>query len=330
MGRRALRKIQLGIEAVKGTEVNATEIWRGLGVIDDETAPVFVEEDVGILPGTDRTYIPYVLGHLRFEEVAATFEQLPYILACGVENVQTGSADGTGSGKVYQYDFPTTQENTILTCTLEAGDNQQEEQFTYGFVQNFTISGAAQEACMMAADWTGRQVAPSSFTGSLTLDSVEEILFQKGKLYVDTSGGTFGGTQKTNTLLAFNFTMNTGWVPLFTGDGNLYFTVEKNVGPEATLEVTFEHDATAVAVAAAQLAETEQLVRVIIEGSALTTADGYTYKTLVIDLAGKWSEVGPLSDQNGNDIRIGTLTGRYNVTADDYGKIIVVNEVANL
>lgn len=330
MGRRALRKIQIGLEAVAGTEVNATEIWRGLGVIDDQTPVEFAEEDVGLLPRTDRSYIPYVLANLRFEDVAATYEQLPYILACGVENVQTGSADGTGSGKVYQYDFPTTQENSICTATLEAGDNQQEEQFTYGFVENFQIHGAAQEAVMMNADWAGRQVAPGTFTAALTLDSVEEILFQKGTFYLDTSGGTFGGTQKTSTVLAFDFSMNTGWIPAFTGDGNLYFTFKKNVGPEATLTVTFEHDATAVAVAAANLAETEQLARVKVEGSALTTSDGYTYKTLIIDLAGKWSEVSPLGDQDGNDIRTGTLTGRYNVTASDYGKIIVVNEVANL
>lgn len=330
MGRRALRKIQIGLEAVAGTEVNADEIWRGVGVIDDQTTPIFVEEDVGYLPRTDRTYIPFVLANMRFEDTPATYEQLPFILACGIENVQTGSADGAGSGKVYQYDFPTTQANAICTATLEAGDNQQEEQFTYGFVQNLTISGNSQEAVMMSADWAGRQVAPGTYTAALTLEAVEEILFQKGKLYVDTSGGTFGGTQKTQTMLSFNFTMNTGWIPAFTGDGNLYFTFKKQVGPEATLEVTFEHDATAVAVAAAQLAETEQLVRVIIEGSALTTAAGYTYKTLIIDLAGKWEEVSPLGDQDGNDIRIGTLRGRYNVTADDYGKIIVVNEVANL
>ena len=330
MGRRALRKIQYGIEAVAGTEVNADEIWRGMGVIEDEATPVIVEEDVGIYGGTDRSYLPYVLGHLRFEETPATFEQLPVILACGVENVQTGVADGTGSGKVYQYDFPTTQQATICTATLEAGDNQQEEQFTYGFVESLQIRGAAQEAVMMAADWTGRQVAPGSYTGSLTLDSVEEILFQKAKLYIDTSGGTFGGTQKTETLLAFDFNMTTGWVPLFTGDGNLYFTVNKCVGPEITLDVTFEHDATAVAVEAARLAETEQLVRIIIEGSALTTADTYTYKTLIIDCAGKWIDPGPLSDQDGNDVRTGHLVSKYNVTADDWGKIIVVNEVANL
>jgi len=330
MGRRALRKIQIGLEAVAGTEVNADEIWRGIGVIDDETAPVFVEEDVGLLPRTDRTYIPYVLGHLRFEDTPATYEQLPFICACGIENVQTGSADGVGSGKVYQYDFPTTQENSICTATLEAGDNQQEEQFTYGFVENLRIAGNAQEAVMMSADWTGRQVAPGSFTAALTLEAVEEILFQKAKFYLDTSGGTFGGTQKTSTVIAFDFSMDTGWQPQFTADGNLYFTFKKQVGPEATLEVTFEHDATAVAVAAAQLAETEQLARVIVEGSALTTAAGYTYKTLIIDLAGKWEEVSPLGDQDGNDIRVGTLRGRYNVTASDYGKIIIVNEVANL
>ena len=93
--------------------------------------------------------------------------------------------------------------------------------------------------------------------------------------------------------------------------------------------VTFEHDTTAVAIAAAHLAETEQLVRIKVEGTALTTADSYTYKTLIIDVAGKW-EMDPLADQDGNDVRSATLTGRYNVTADDFGKIIVVNEVANL
>ena len=330
MGRRALRKIQIGLETTAGTEANATEIWRGLGVIDDQTPVEFAEEDVGLLPRTDRSYIPYVLGALRFEDVAATYEQLPYILACGVENVQTGSADGTGSGKVYQYDFPTTQENSICTATLEAGDNQQEEQFTYGFVEAFQIHGAAQEAVMMNADWKGRQVAPGTFTAALTLDSVEEILFQKGTLYIDTSGGTWGGTQKTQTMIAFDFSMNTGWRPQFTGDGNLYFTFKKNVGPEATLGVTFEHDATAVAIKAAYLAETEQLVRVQVQGSALTTAAGYTYKTLIIDLAGKWESVSPLEDTDGNDTRSAVLRGRYNVTASDYGKIIVVNEVAAL
>ena len=330
MGRRALRKIQIGIETTAGTETNADEIWRGVGVIEDEATPVIVEEDVGIYGGTDRSYLPYVLGHLRFEDTPATFEQLPYILACGVENVQTGSADGTGSGKVYQYDFPTTQQATICTATLEAGDNQQEEQFTYGFVESFRIAGNAQEAVMMSADWTGRQVAPGTYTAALTLDTVEEILFQKATLYIDTSGGTFGGTQKTDTLLSFDFYMNTGWVPLFTGDGNLYFTVNKCVGPEITLDVTFEHDATAVAVEAARLAETEQLVRIKVEGSALTTDDSYTYKTLIIDAAGKWIDPGPLADQDGNDIRMGHLVSKYNVTAADWGKIIVVNEVAAL
>ena len=51
---------------------------------------------------------------------------------------------------------------------------------------------------------------------------------------------------------------------------------------------------------------------------------------LRIDCAGKWVEPGPLSDQDGNDIRTGHLSSHYNVTADDWGKIIVVNEVANL
>ena len=57
---------------------------------------------------------------------------------------------------------------------------------------------------------------------------------------------------------------------------------------------------------------------------------GYTYKTLIIDCAGKCVEPGPLADQDGNDVRTGHLVSKYNVTASDWGKIIVVNEVAAL
>ena len=52
--------------------------------MEDQREVVFVEEDVGYISGLDRTNTPKYLAAIEFEEIPATFEQLPYILAAGV------------------------------------------------------------------------------------------------------------------------------------------------------------------------------------------------------------------------------------------------------
>src|SRR5512139_862141 len=160
-GIKALRKIQLGREATAGTSVAATAIWRGMGTIEDTREVVFVEEDVGIIPGTDRSYTPKLGAQLEMEAVPLTFEQVIHILEAGVKTIGTGVADGAGSGKIYDYAFPETTLNTIKTYTIEGGDNQEEEEMEYGFVSEFELAGRAGEAWTMAATWQGRQVTVS-------------------------------------------------------------------------------------------------------------------------------------------------------------------------
>jgi len=301
-----------------------------MGLLDDQREVIFPEEHVGYLSGVDRSYVAKLLAGISFENTPATFEQLPYLLAASIENVVSGSADGAGSGYIYQYDFPTTSANSIQTYTIEAGDDQQEEQCLYGFVERVHLSGAAGEAVSMEADWIGRQVSTSTFTSSLSLPSVTEILFGKGKLYID-DVESIGSTQKSNTFLNFDLDIQSGWRPVFTGDGNLYFTFNKNVGPAVTLDVTFEHDATAVAEKLAWRNGTSRSIRMLFEGAALgTSGTTYTYKTLNIDLCGRWENFDVIGEQDGNDIVTGHFRGLYNSTEDLFGQIIVVNELSAL
>lgn len=184
---------------------------------------------------------------------------------------------------------------------------------------------------MMGAEWKGRQVTNASFTTGQSAPAVEEILFGKGKLYIDDADGTIGNTQKTQTLLGMTLNVNTGWVPVFTGDGNLYFTFAKSTAPEVTLQITFEHDGTAVAEKTNWRNGTARLIRLLWEGDALTTAgDSYTYKTLIVDLAGKWESFDKLGEQDGNDIVTAMFRARYNATAEKFAEIVVVNELSTL
>src|SRR3990167_7836952 len=330
-GVKALRKIQLGLESTKGTAVAATALWRGTGTIEDKREVVFPDEDIGYLSGVDRSYTPKYAAALSFDDAPATYEQLPYVLSAGVKDVVTGAADGAGPDKVYTYTFPTTSKKALKTYALEGGDDQQAEEMEYAYVEAFKISGKGGEALMVQADWVGRQVALSTFTGAIAVPTVEEMLFGKTKLYLDAVGGTLGATQKTNTLLEFELAVKTGWIPKFTADGSLYFSFHESTMPEVTLSLTYEHDATGVAGKADWRAETPRQIRLLTEGSSVATpGTTYSVKTMKIDVAGKWEAFDKIDEVDGNDVVKGTMRIRYDSTAALFASIIVVNELVSL
>ena len=330
-GVRTLRRIQLGQETTAGTAVAATVMWRGNGVIADERVRVMPEEDIGLMIPVSRSYDAGLLATLAMEETEASFEQLSYILSSAIEDVTTGVRDGTaGSGYVYQHDLTTNAQVTPQTYTIEMGDDQRVDEMEYAVVREFSLSGAKNEAWMMSATWIGRQVSDAEFT-ALSPAAAIPILFNKSKLYIDTSGGTIGTTPKTATFLGFSLDWVSGFQPIFSGDGNLYYTSIKQVMPGVSGVLTLEHDATGEAeITAARTATTQRLIRIISEGAALGTAGTYTYKTARIDMAIEYTGVPALTDDDGDD----TLELPYRVTwvtAKSLGaQILVVNELATL
>jgi len=330
-GVKSLRRIQLGAENTAGTAVQATALWRGMGTISDDREVVFVEEDIGVFSGGDRAYVPMLAGSITFEETPATFEQAPYIFAAGVKNVVSGTQDTGGSGYIYTYTFPTTSLNTVQSYTVEGGDNQQEEEFYYGVVEAFAMNGEGGGPLNISADWIGQQVQDGTFSTMPSVPSVEEVLFSKGKLYIDDSGGTIGNTQVTDTLLSASLDVDTGILRKWTADGSLDFSFIQYTRPEVTLELTYEHNATAVTEKGKWRSEAVRLVRLDFEGGSLTTAgSSHSVKLLRIDLAGKYEDFGALEDQDGNDIVTATFRGLYSSTDSLFAEIKVVNENTSL
>jgi hypothetical protein len=173
-------------------------------------------------------------------------------------------------------------------------------------------------------------VVRQDFKSGISLPAVEEILFSKGTIAIDAVGGSIGATVKSSTWLGFDLSLETGWIPVYTGDGNLYFTFTKSTEPILTCDLTFEYDGTAVAEIENFRAQTARQIRLKWLGAALTTAGTYTYKTFIIDLVGKWQSFSAIDEQDGNDIVTGTFKAAYNSTAGLFGRFIVVNENSSL
>jgi hypothetical protein len=202
------------------------------------------------------------------------------------------------------------------------GDNQAEDQALGCIVEEFTISGAPDEPLKISGSWRGRELAPGTRTAGLTIAAVEEVFFNKGKLYIDT-GASFG-SQMALTWVGFDLNVKTGWIYYSTGDGNLYPTLRKQVAPEVTLDITFEHNANAVAERAAFRAQTHRNVHMVFEGAALDPGTTYSYKTLVINLQGKYESFDSMDDQDGDDVYTGSIRGRYNATSGKFLDFVVV------
>lgn len=328
-GIKALSKIQLGREVTPGTEVVATTVWRGMGALADNLEFVEVEEDIGFISPVNRTYISKFEGGITFVDTPATFQQILHLLDAGIGS-NAGVADGAGTDFIYTYTLDTTAQTQVLkTYTVEGGNNQQEEQGLFGLVQSFSLTGVGGEALMMSADWVTRQINPGTFTGSVSVPVVEEVLFSKGKLFLDAVSGTIGTTQVTNTLLAGTVDVTTGNVVKYTADGSLDYSFQQFTMPEILVSVTFEHNASAVAEKLNWRNETPRLARLIFEGSTFATpGTAFSVHTLIVDLAGKWRSFDELGEQDGNSIVTGVFRGAFDATASFFAEFKVANELS--
>lgn len=326
-----LTKVQIGRETTAGTAVAADHVLRiPAAFLDDQREIEHVPEDVGYLSRVNRTNEKKQLGYVTLP-FQANFEDIAYLLDAGVKAVATPVTDTNGSGKIYTFAFPTTTANTIGTYTIESADGQQEYEMPYSFVDEFSFSGSGGNPIEANFNLFGRTVAKDTATGSVALATADVINFGKGKLYIDAVSGTMGTTQVSCSWLDFTLNVKTGWMPMFTGDGNLYFCDLINVGPEITLDFTLEHDTAGEARYDDFVAQTARQVRMVFEGPALTTAGTtYTYKTLKIDLVGKIEKAGPITSRDGNNVMPLTMRCAYDATAAKFAEITVVNEVAGL
>ncbi len=325
-GIKALRKLQMGKETTPGTKVDATTVWIGNGLIADNSEHVFGTEDIGILSGSDREYITYTEAGLSLQETEATFEQLPYLFEMGIKSA-TPTTDSAGA-YTYTYTMPYSAANLVpssdlATYTFEGGDNAGEEEFGYGYARSIQLSGAGGQALMMSAEIVGRKVEPGTFTSDVAIPEVEEILFSMGKLYIDDVKAFPATTQISNQLLGMSLSINTGWLPVYTADGSIDFSFLKQVTPEVTLQLTFEHDTSAIAEKAKWRAGTARVMRLYFTNSDAS-------KSLAIDIAGKWESFDVLGEQDGNDIVVGTFRGRYNATVGNIFQVAIVNALSSL
>lgn len=331
-GIKALRKIQLARNADSDSDdvIAATTIWRGGGTLEDTRNLYFIQEDVGIMIGTDRTNTSLLGGALALDAIEGTYEQLPHLLEMSMGTATPVSDSGGGDGWIYTYTIPVGTVPTLKPYTVEGGDNAGAEVMNFVHCNDWTLSGAGGQAWMMSGNLFGKNIVPQAFTGGVSLPVVNTMNFGKSKLYIDADSNDWGTTQISQTLLAASIQYTGNLVAKATADGALTWSFVQPTMPEMTVSMTFEHNANAIAQKVVWRAETARLVRIINEGTAFTNPGVYTYRSAIFDLAGKWLKIGKIGEQNGNDVVEGTFQVKYNDTKASAGTVKIVNALSAL
>jgi len=336
MGTKAFQILQLGREATKGLNVAATTKWRGPGgTFRDMRDLVFPQEDIGIVGGTDRSYTPKLLAEFETAETEVTYEQTPHILEASVVGA-TATQDGSGTDYLYNYPLIDTAEpdyTTLKSYSAEYGDSTQYEEASFCLCSEWEMKGKTEEAWKFTSKWFGRQVDNATKTAGVAIPTVNDALFQKTKLYMDVVSGSFGATQISSNLLEASVKCVTGWYPIYTGDGTLYWTLPgfDSEKYSITVDLTFLVNAAAISQRDLWKAETPRLMQLKTEGSAIgTPGTTYSVRTILQNYAGKWQNFDSFGAQNGMSIVKATFLNRYNSTKADRGNILFVNELTAL
>jgi hypothetical protein len=332
-----LSRIQLGQETVPGTHVVASTRWRGMGsALSDDRLIEEIEEQIGVIDGSNRTKIVQYLSGLEFAETPMTFEQIQYLLRMGFAGPNEGAADGVGTDFIYETPIPILTKPTATPLTIETGDDFEVERSAYHVATKIKLSGAVGQTARMSATTIGREAAryAGGFT-AVSIPSVDEVVVNKGKVYLDAVSGDFGTTQVANVIIGFNIDIEIAWHAQHTLDGSLDFTTAIYTGKKISGELIYLHDTAAGGATGAKSffrAQTAKLMRILLEDEDNVATPGTTYskKSVIIDLPIKFRNPGIRGNSNGISTVSLPFVSKYDPTADTSGLFTVVNELATL
>ena len=232
----SLRRIQIGEESTKGTAVAATAAL--LGTLTMKQSPTIYkpkDERANMAENTRSVLVGKIADLAWSGEV--TFEQILYPLHMGVAgNISPVSGD---SSYIWNFAPSLVSAGTFDSFTIEYGDDIQANEVEYCMASQIEISGGMNEPLKATVTIFGKQMTQCTFTASLTPPSVEDVLTQMGRVYIDDEDGAIGTTEKSATLISFTLTINTGLTPIRHGDGTITFSGyqegEKGVSLQMTL-----------------------------------------------------------------------------------------------
>lgn len=325
-GVRALRGAAFSnVEGTPGTAEAATEVmlFENLTFKSDPNVMYMPKQDRASLAANIETPFP-VSQFVELEADGSLYDRLAnFMFSNAIRGNITPAAVGGGETLAYTWSYlmthgtPNTPDETdgIDTFTAEWFDNLGEFETSYIFTQSIELSGAPNEDVKFNWKMGGRGVTASTKTGALVAPAAKYYANNQAKWFVDTSYAGIGGTQKTDTLKAWKWTLETMFTPRFTADGQLYFTALNEDAKKISVELTLVRNATTTAELAKRLANTTSYQRIALFSQGEIDSGQNNPSYIYLDYALKYTEWPEYDDEDGTSVITVKGESWYDTTA---------------
>lgn len=298
----AFRRIQIGKESTPGTAVAATRKLIGELSISPNLTIHRPTDERNSLSEFRRSEVVGQDASLSYSS-DATYDQIIHFLAMALKGGVTPTQPDVGNSPTV-YDWVYTPVATVLaavdTFTIEYGDNTQEFECKYCFVQSLELGFAMNSVVTLKADMMGHYPIKSSFTGALSDESVEEVVSNDLTVAIDTTWANLGVTPKSGVVAGATLRIPTGLVPIKAADGSMEFTRIGEQRRHFELDLDILVSSAAITEYDAAVAQTDRAIRLIVTGP--TISDDETYM-LTIDFFGRYTAAPTIWDsQDGENL----------------------------
>lgn len=327
---KALRKVQLGKEATKGTAVPATEIlladadltlgyelYRNphpFGVLVEHAGPTaLLKKDVDV----------------RLRADGVTFEQLPWFLSLCLDQPAT-----TGVGPYEHLWNPGTAalwdpHSATLEARYDDGAAQEDIEVEYLTGRTLRISGDQNGQLQVEVDAFGRQVTDAAITSLSLPATLTPITVAMGKIYIN---NTFALADLlapaagiiSNQIISFNLEIDVGQFPWHGIEGNTFFAEAKERAKNLrfSLRALVNPDAASEGSAAERVHAAAEDLRFM---TLAFTGPGNLDCHIVFTAKHEMGDFLTITEQDGMDVIEMTMVGHYDPT----GAVLVKVELNN-
>lgn len=319
------QNIQIGVETTPGTAVAATKRLQSIGIEPSIT----VEKD-NFRPIGSKFNALSTLGKEWAEASIsgrAVYTELQYIFSSVINTAVTSSP----AAGVTQWVFtPSTRADDVpKTFTVEHGSGVRADRFAYGLVTEMGMS-FSRSAIEVSGSMMARAIEDgiTMTSAGVTALPLVPVLPTQVSVYLDDTAAALGTTKLTR-LISGEFSLGSRFGPVWVLDAaNPSFVNHIETEPDLSATLTLQADTQGMGLLPVLRSGDTKFLRIEAIGGEIGSTGEY-YR-LAIDLAGKISDTGGFSDQDGVYAIEFSLLGVHDGVWDKAMQVTLVNDQATL
>lgn len=294
----AFRRIQVGLEATRGTAVAADKKLVGTLTMTPEVVWHRPVDERNSLAEFRRSIAVAQNSRLRYE-ADATYDQLIDILSMAVKGSITPSVVEI-TGRIWTFTPNTTSKNVQDSYTFEYGDDVQAWESAFVIAENMELSIPLNEVVTVRADLFAKFAAKTTFTAAISDPSLTEIVANHAKIYIDGTWANLGTTQQAALLAGATIRLPTGVAPVKYADGSLDMSGVSESRTHLEIDLDLISSTAFVTEYDAYVAGTDRAIRIELTGPIAVGATPYK---LTIDCFGRYVSAPELfGDRDGENM----------------------------